>query len=1206
MASRLKSLELSGYKTFANHTLFEFAENVTSIVGPNGSGKSNIADSMRWVLGEQSYRLLRGKKTEDMIFAGSENRPRAGMAYATITFDNEDGWLPIDFNEVAITRRAYRDGQNEYLINGQRVRLMDVSELLSQSGLAERTYTIIGQGLVDAALSLRADERRRLFEEAAGIGLHRSRREEALRRLDVTKRNLERVNDILAELKPRLRSLNKQAARAKDYGQVNSDLMILLREWYGYHWQKSQKEYSELHQNAEEREDALKKVQQEQIKFDIKSQEIRNKTYQLREEINQIKNKIELLRNKKEKVSRDLAVGQERKRSLNEQRNLLIDEIKNFDQRISIQNELLLSSYKEIELIREKNIKIKSQFEEINKDFELDLKIRNEIESELQSFREEQTKLNTQIESFTTQKDTFQRFLHDLKVDLVQTQSNLIENDNQLNISQEELKEIQAIRNKDETELNRLTMNLQKSRTKLNEHKDSLLTTKNKLTTITNTLIQAENNKEILEQAETSLSGYPEGTRLLLEAAKNNEISGLIGALRQFLDVPEELDIAISAALGIYLEAVIVENEPYKALDLLSYKSTKGVVIPIGRNRNQKSKLKISLDSVDEETIVGIGSELINYPQNIKPVVEILLGNVIIVKDREAAASIIKDVDQIISAVTLEGEVYNASGSVISFGKKSKSQRKFTMSWMKDLEKIQSMVNEYESNRKDLEHEVEIIEDIVQKDVNRISDLENRIEDTRYLIEKLSLQENSIKLNLNKLEWQKQQEKDKILRIENDIDSTQRKVESISKQSIEIENEITEINELYRQKFNQLKEFERRSIQDQFIQSRTEYAVSEQVLQDSEELHNEKKHIIEELLQSKEVTDTRITDLKNSLGILEGKISEYHKIYNEIDGQILEENLNIEPLESKLKELENESQEISSADEKLRKNIRDLEQRYTNARIDLASQREAVEGLRNRIEDDFGLVDFEYSDQVSGPTPLPFEGLIEELPEVHEISPDTEKSIKRLRAQLRRIGPINPEAEEEYEEVMERHEFLTHQIEDLQKAETDVRQVIDELDILMEEEFCQTFEMVAEEFKEIFTRLFGGGGAQLILSDPSDITNTGIEIDARLPGRRTQGLSLLSGGERSLTAVALIFALIRVSPTPFCLLDEVDAMLDEANTRRFRGLLKEMSQQTQFVVVTHNRNTVEAAQVIYGVTMGRDSASQVLSLNVDELSKVID
>ncbi len=530
--------------------------------------------------------------------------------------------------------------------------------------------------------------------------------------------------------------------------------MILLREWYGYHWQKSQTELTQLHQNAEERENALKKVQQEQIKFDKKSQEIRQKTYQLREEITQLRNKIELLRNQKEKVSRDLAVGQERKRSLKEQRDLSIGELKKIDQRISIQNELLLSSYKEIELIRDKNLKIKSHFEEINKDFDRDIKIRSEIESELQSYREEGTNLKAQIEAFTTQTDTYQRHFLALQEELSQTQSNLNKNENQFIIIQEELREIERNKIKEETELESLTLYLQKCRTQSKEQNDSLQAAKNKLAKIKNDLIQAQSSKSILEQAETSLSGYPEGTRVLLEAAKNNEISGLIGAIRQFLDVPEELDIAISAALGIYLEAVIIENEPYKALDLLSNNATRGVIIPIG-NGNKELNLKNKLDGDTEGNVIGLGSELISYPDNIKPVVETLLGDVAIVRDRETAARIIKDVDHIRSAVTLEGEVYNTSGSVISFGKKSKSQRKYSLSWRKDLEKIQTQIDENESKGSDLEREIDIIEDVVQNDNYKIADLETKFEDTKNRIGKFSIEENSKKLALDKIEWQK-------------------------------------------------------------------------------------------------------------------------------------------------------------------------------------------------------------------------------------------------------------------------------------------------------------------------------------------------------------------------------------------------------------------------------------------------------------------
>jgi chromosome segregation protein len=316
MPARLKSFELHGYKTFASRSEFQFSDGITAIVGPNGSGKSNIADALRWVLGEQSFGLLRAKKTEDMIFSGSENRPRAGMASATIVFDNSDGWLPIDFVEVGITRRAYRDGENEYLLNGQRVRLKDVSEILAKSGLAERTYTIIGQGLVDAALALRAEERRRLFEEAAGIGLHRTRREEAIKRLETTRRNLERVHDILAELQPRLRSLERQAKRAQEYNQMREDLKVVLREWYGFHWHKAQSELVEAQETAKIQEEAFSEVQSSQRELDQKLSEYRLEISELREKLNNWHKELTTLHQRREILSREQAVNSERSRLL--------------------------------------------------------------------------------------------------------------------------------------------------------------------------------------------------------------------------------------------------------------------------------------------------------------------------------------------------------------------------------------------------------------------------------------------------------------------------------------------------------------------------------------------------------------------------------------------------------------------------------------------------------------------------------------------------------------------------------------------------------------------------------------------------------------------------------------------------------------------------------------------------------------------------
>lgn len=1197
-------MELSGYKTFANRTLFEFADFVTSIVGPNGSGKSNIADSIRWVLGEQSYRLLRGKKTEDMIFSGSDNRPRAGMAYATITFDNQDGWLPIDFSEVAITRRAYRDGQNEYLINGQRVRLMDVSELLAQSGLAERTYTIIGQGLVDAALSLRADERRRLFEEAAGIGLHRSRREDALRRLDTTRRNLERVQDILTEIKPRLRSLERQAKRASEFGHVKSDLMALLKEWYGYHWRKSQKELSRLHSISEERELKLKKLQAKQLEQDKKSQEIRQTIYVLREKISQKRNDLDLLRDEKNKLLRDIAVSEERKRALSERRLSTLDELKNLKGRINIQNELLLSSSKEIKLIKRKNEKIKLQFDEIKKIYDYEVSLRDEIEGELNESLKEKLNVQAQHESLLVLRNTYLNQLQSLNIELGEAKSDMREVEIQIDISKKKLEEIRKKINLEVSQTEDLVDQISELNKKIEVDKNDLQVVETELLKIDTNFVQVQNKKNILEQSQSALSGYPEGTRALIKAGQNNELKGLIGALRDLIEVPDDLELAISAALNIYMEAVVIDDDPEHALDLLNSKSAPGVVIPVGVEI-RKLHVESSVD-IKNEKIYGFASEIIRYPKNIKPIVDVLLSDVLVVQDRNTARKVLVDLNGLKSAVTLKGELFNSSGPVVSSGNMEKAQRIFSFDSNKELEKIQTQINKLNTSKQTQKSKKKEIAENIITSQELLSKLNLDNQNVNRKLSELREEEIKLKNQKDKLEWKIESGNNLIMRIEKELMVINSKIEEITDELVTADELSNSLKNQHNEHLKQLNAFDQTSSQSQYFESKTEYAISEQVVRDTEELFSEKKDYINELLSQKDILTSRIDELDKSTEMLDMEISEFGKKRDEINKIIDRIRIELDPIEEELNEQEAGSIRFSKIEDELRIKVRESEQRYTNARIDLASQHEVVEGLRNRIEDDFGLVVFDYSEQASGPKPLPFEGLVEELPVIEEISTETERSIKSLRNQLRRMGPINPEAEREYIEVKERNEFLENQIQDLYKAETDVRQVISELDNLMREEFCKTFEKVEVEFSDIFARLFGGGSAHLILSDPDDIANTGIEIDARLPGRRTQGLSLLSGGERSLTAVALIFALIRVSPTPFCLLDEVDAMLDEANTQRFRGLLKEMSQQTQFVIVTHNRNTVEAAEVIYGVTMGRDSASQVLSLNIDELSKVID
>jgi len=1205
MGSRLKSLELSGYKTFASRTVFEFADTVTSIVGPNGSGKSNIGDSLRWVLGEQSYRLLRGKKTEDMIFSGSESRSQAGMAYATITFDNNDGWLPIDFNEVAITRRAYRDGQNEYLINGQRVRLMDVSELLAQSGLAERTYTIIGQGLVDAALSLRADERRRLFEEAAGIGLHRSRREDAIRRLEATQRNLERVQDILIELRPRLRSLERQVNRAEEYEEAASELSDVLRQWYGFHWHNSQEALSRAHNNSEQYEKKLMELQHEEVQISSSIEGIQSGISDCRNRLNKWNEQKDTLRSKREVVSREIAVGNERKGWLQEQKRDTSGELERIQQRLSIQKELLISTKEEFDLIERNNKSITQKYEELKISYDNKHEKRGKLELSIDDLNEEQIKLKSKRETLLSLIETRHSRNQSLEKELNNTKVRLEGIEENSQNAADTIGKIKELLKNEEQRFSTIKSNSENSEKTKRKIEDKIQKLKLEIASLNNQHEQLLVKIQLLKQSESSLEGYPEGSRVLLNASKEKKISGITGVLHQIIGVDKEHETAIAAALAMYIDAILLKNDPDIALDILLENSAKGVILPIDSIVSDDEML-LSKDEDFGSGVIGIASELINYPVSIKNIVDYFLGNVLIVNDRKTAKRVTANQIKTIVAVTLDGEAFSSKGPIISFGTKYDSKDNSLLGRSAQIEKLIKELSGIEKKIGDFESELIKLEGELEAQTRIYDDLGSELVDVQEKIRMKKEEEREQTVLLERLDWQINWCKNEILRIENEKKENDQEIKSSSVEIKKIEELIPEVDRKYNDVVNELGNLDQELLQDHYTTARTEYALSARSLADSEKLLNDKKLLIAEIESSYRELAERIIHFEEEYRKLEEELIKEQESENEIQKQLEELELVIHEEEQNLIAVEYEREELSKLSINIRKRISEVDQLFTNAKIEVARQRESVENLRKRIEDDLGLVAFEYADEVSGPYPLPIDGFVEQLPVVEVLPPDYEKSLRRLRSQIRQIGPINPEVSSEYEAVKSRYEFLINQIDDLKKADADVRHVIKELDQLMEEEFCRTFENVAEEFEEIFSRLFGGGSAHLILSDPSDITNTGIEIDARLPGRRTQGLTLLSGGERSLTAIALVFGLIRVSPTPFCLLDEVDAMLDEANSRRFRALLKEMSQKTQFVVVTHNRNTVEAADIIYGVTMGRDSTSQVLSLKIDELSKVID
>jgi len=1194
MPLRLKSLELQGYKTFASRSVFEFAGGITAIVGPNGSGKSNIADSLRWVLGEQSYSLLRGKKTEDMIFSGSEHRARAGMAQATITFDNSTQWLPVDFSEVELSRYAHRDGRNDYLLNGQHVRLREINELLAQAGLSERTYTILGQGLVDASLALKADDRRRLFEEAAGVGLYRTRRDDALKRLENTERNLERVLDIMTELEPRLRSLERQAKRAIEFSRAQADLKLILREWYGYHWHRAQLDLTDSRESVRAQELRVKEARENYERTQAEYASFRERLSGLRARLNNWHHQSAELHNQRESISRELAVLEERRRALTASQASILSDQEHVMSEMHLARERFSEAEQDEQRIQTEQTEAKLQLTEAQAALRTRQQERAALEEQLALTR-------NQLEVFSQQRAENNARLDELK-SRIESQTQKIEQTRDA-ISKAETASAKAKELYESARKGREDANLA-----LQQAENHLFNKKNAVATIEQARRaaiekraneEAEHSRlkaqiEVLDQSEQSLAGYAEGARFLLDAARQSKLTGARGALSSALDVPAEFEIAIAAALGDTLDAVLIEADQIEpALKLLELdQASRAALLPLGGNDSNSR-----LQSNDADCL-GNAAELVKAPQDLKIAVDLALGQTLIVRDRICARRLIGELPAHARAVTLRGEVFRGDGLIIA----GKTASPSTLSRPRRKRELESGLNGFlarlvESNQSvdGLSNQLaETQRDLAQSEMDA-REARVRLGESQETEQQAGLESESM---ARQLEWQKNQA-DQLEAEARESNSIRRKI--IDSQ-IEIENRSAEIQIQLKGIHAKLAELSADEFQEQVSYWSTRAAVAEQSMTGAIARKEEKGKEITRLDERRVELALRLQETENSLRGLDMEKSALRERESSLHTRIEGQRIQIDPAEKDLESAERDEARLQETETNAQRAFANAERLLGQVQLEQARKLSVLDNLRQKIMDDFGLVMFEYAADVSGPVPLPFEGMVEQLPVVTEFDPKIEEQLTHYRGQLRRMGPINPDAKLEFDQEKERYEFMKVQVEDLHKAEADLKHVITELDELTKKEFSRTFDLVDKQFRETFVRLFGGGSARLALTDPNNLVETGIEIEARLPGRREQGLALLSGGERSLTAIALVFALLKVSPTPVCVMDEVDAMLDEANVGRFRDLLVDLSKDTQFIIITHNRNTVQAADVIYGITMGRDSASQIISLRLDQVT----
>lgn len=1190
----MKSIELQGYKTFANKVFFEFPLPITAIVGPNGSGKSNISDAIRWVLGEQSYTALRGHRTTDMIFSGSDKKARANLASATITFDNSDHWLPVDYEEVAITRRAYRDGQNEYLINGQKVRLKDVNELLAQSGLSERTYTIIGQGLIDTALSARPEERRRFFEEAAGIGLFRSRREEALTRLKETARNLERVTDILSELEPRVHSLERQAKRAAEYGHVTDELKALLRDWYGYHWHHAQQDLLVVRERHTQQEKRTGEVREAFEKLD---QDLRKK----QEEIRDLRLQLSGIHNRAAEVHRKIEQSTRENAILEERRNAAAAQIRSYsDESLSLNEELSVIEARAKELseslagLQREEKEALEQKARYSAELNTRMEELNALREEMRGKRDDLEKQESRLIRLRTRRDELSERTQKLEESLSGLQITLERMETGLRSFQRDNEKFYTLHRENEEKVAALAAQITEIEGALTRQESDLRSLRAEKNSTDAELSRLTARLDVLNDAEKHFTGMNRGAQFVAQSAEKGLLKGTVNSLQHFLIVPKEYETAAAAVLGDELDAVLLDTSEWiRTMELLSgAQSGRAVLLP--------EKQDLPVDSGQEkDDLPGMTPmrSLLSCAEDVRSTLSRILDGAYYVKTRGEAMrmrSLLKPGQRI---VTETGDLFRADGSVVS-GSEGRQKLLSRTREIRELGTQRQQISEksdaFASRIRDEEKAIASRRELLKTRQSDRSKLQSSVMELQKKLNQLAVEKEK---QTQAAAYQRQRLND----AKNQIETNRKQIGEISAQVTELESSQDTARTEIRTLQDRINKIQLNELQDQVQHWNVSCAVLRKSISEAEsrirenageQARNRKKQA---QLSERAAEGTKTVDeLEKQIETLKARTEEENRLAAEIDEETV-------PVESALKAAEEQLHTEQQAFQERQQTVVSAERMLAQAQLEVTRHDDRLEALKKRIEDDLGMVNFMYEQKIEGQNTLPLGEMVAELPVVEILSENLEEKIQRLKNHLRRMGAVNPDSITEYQESSERYKFLTAQMADLKKADSDLREVISELDQMMENAFLSTFDRVQEEFRKMFVRLFGGGSARLMLTDPNDVNGSGIEIEAKLPGHREQELSLLSGGERSLTSVALIFSLLRVSPTPFCVLDEVDAALDEANVGRFCDLLKELGEETQFLVITHNRNTVEASNVIYGITMASDSTSQVVSLKLDEI-----
>ena len=1179
---QLKKLEIQGFKSFADKTEIVFLDGVTTIVGPNGSGKSNISDAIRWVIGEQSAKNLRGSKMEDVIFAGTEARKKVGFAEVSMYLDNSDKTLPVDYSEVIVTRRVYRSGESNYLINGTECRLKDIQNIFMDTGLGKDGYSLISQGKIDDILSNKSEDRRHIFEEASGIVKYRTRKEEATRKLENTEATLQRVSDVIGEIENNIGPLEEKANTAKKYLSLRDELKILDVKIFinavdnnVANMNQIDEMLSTLDADIEKQETLSKENEDKKVELKAKVQELSTKIEELREKFFQIENE-------KEKMNSKISLLEANTNSSKANIERLNNEITEDNEKIN----LLKDEMEKRTQRRESVISNKQKFEEELKEKEEEL---SKIVATLDERGLQMEELKHIVDENSEKKFELKNTNSSLEATIEAEEKNLDEKkkQNEKNVSQKDniISDLNDI-NQEFTNKNNELAKVNESTTSLEEKiktvQSSIDILEERRTKINQDIMTSRAKYNYLENLENENEGYSKSVKSILDYAKGNHT--VYGTIANLISTEEKYEYAIEIALGGFIQNVVVEDEN-TAKNLISYlnENSLGRVTFLPLN-NLSDVQDVNSKVLKNDGVIGIASDLVNVDTKFRKAIKLALANTVIVDDVDNAIALSRKFKNTLRVVTLSGELISTTGSITGgktatktsgvLGRKEKIAElaKLISKKEEEFSKVKSQMADFESKKEEIKREMDLVLPTKEQLVIDVATLTEKRENIKKELDKIESQKESfaqtlenIQKNIESMKEDVDKNNQEILKIEVETSKTQEEIDEYTRFNKEKQKEIDNLNEdvmnlkvslsSFDETVSSIDEMKEKieqdisNFNDSIERKKNEIVVSQEEIEKIKEEIEETKNLIENSSKIKEDFETNTNALKTEKTKFEAEMEQ-------IDTSIV----------TTLSTLNSIKEERSKVEARKIK----FEMELTN--------------LKNKMWEDYELT-------ISSSREL--------LPENEEYNiKQVERDANKIRREIKDLGEVNISSIEEYKKTKERYDFITNQKNDLEETKKKLENLIENMTSIMKQQFTNNFKVITENFNTTFKELFGGGKADLILSDEKDVLNSGIEIEVQPPGKKLQSMSLLSGGERALTATALLFAILKIKSPPFCILDEIEAALDDVNVHRFAEYIKEYSKKNQFIVITHRKGTMEVASSVYGVTMQEYGISKVVSMKL--------